>query len=111
MRISIIIPSNLKQDLDVLKSRMHLDLNTLIRLLLADAVQEKKLEVALEEYHKGKVSLGNAADIASLSMWEFVTELHALEIPINIAPSEFEREIQQIHDGYYDHFILDDMQR
>ncbi|OLS14944.1 MAG: Uncharacterized protein RBG13Loki_1420 [Promethearchaeota archaeon CR_4] len=104
-RVSIIIPTELKQDLETLKSRMHLDLSTLIRLLLAGSVQEKKLDIAVEEYKTCKKSLGKSAEFANLSLWEFIDELHKRTVGLAISPADIEDEIRRIDEGEYDQYI------
>jgi len=104
-RLSIIIPTELKQDLEALKSRLHLDQSTLIRLLLSGAVQEKKVEIAVEEYRTGKKSLGKSAEFAGLSLWEFIDELHKRQVGLVISADDVEEEIRRIHEGQYDRYI------
>ncbi len=104
-RVSIIIPTELKQDLEALKSRLHLDQSTLIRQLLTGAVQEKKVEIAVEEYKSGKKSLGKAAEFAGLSIWEFLDELHRRGVGLVISSDEVDEEIRRIHAGEYDKYL------
>jgi predicted HTH domain antitoxin len=103
--VSIIIPTELKRDLETLKSRLHLDLSTLIRLLLAGSVQEKKLEIAVEEYKAGKKSLGKSAEFADLSLWEFIDELHKRSVGLVISSADIEDEIRRINEGDYDQYV------
>ncbi len=52
-----------------------------------------KLEFALKEYLNDKVSLGKAADIAGISIWEMLDELKKRNITLNYKISEAELEL------------------
>lgn len=53
-----------------------------------------KLEFALKEYLNDKVSLGKAADIAGISIWEMLDELKKRNITLNYKISEAELELK-----------------
>jgi len=55
---------------------------------------EAKLLIALELYREGKVSLGKAAEIAGLSVREFMYELRARRIPLNYDVGELEYDLE-----------------
>ncbi|MHA1274580.1 MAG: UPF0175 family protein [Promethearchaeota archaeon] len=42
-----------------------------------------RLEYALKLYQKGEISLGKAAEISSLNIWEFLDKLSEKRIPLN----------------------------
>jgi len=104
-RLSIIISKELKDDLDELKKQMNLDQSTLIRKLLAKATQEEKLKFAINEYQKQKLSLGKAAEFASVCLWEFIDELQKHKVFLDFPSEEIDTEIDNILSGYYDEFI------
>ncbi|WP_457559649.1 UPF0175 family protein [Candidatus Harpocratesius sp.] len=104
-RLSIIIPKKLKEDLNGLKTRMHLDQSTLIRKLLTNAIKEEKLNHAIKEYQKEKISLGNAAELAEICLWEFIDELKKHKIFIELNSDEIDEEIDKILSGEFDQFI------
>ncbi len=104
-RLSIVIPSDLKEELDQLRKRMHMDQSSLIRQLLGEAIQQKRLELALAEYANRKISLGNAADLAGVNLWQFLDELHKRHISLDYSLEDAEREIAGIHAGTYKKFL------
>lgn len=65
-------PDALAKEIEVLAKEEKLDKSSLIRRLLADAVQEKRKSKALTLYKEGKISIGKAAAIAKLSIWEML---------------------------------------
>ncbi len=59
---------------------------------------ELRLLVALELYREGRVSLGKAAEIAGLSLREFLYELRTRRIPLNYDIEEFEEDLKVINE-------------
>lgn len=71
---------------------------------LADMVSPRSLEdevkllIALELYREGRVSLGKAAEIAGLSIRDFMYELRARRIPLSYDVEELEYDLEIIGD-------------
>lgn len=60
----------------------------------------EKLELALEQYLNDKISLGKAAEIADISIWEMLDELKKRKITLNYRIEEAEKEIENIVKKY-----------
>ncbi len=58
--------------------------------------REVRLLTAMELYREGKVSLGKAAEIAGLSIREFLYELRKRDIQINYDLEEFKKDTEMI---------------
>ncbi len=58
--------------------------------------RELILLAAIELYREGKVSLGKAAQLAGLSVREFIYELRRRGIPINYTREEAEEDVKLI---------------
>ena len=58
--------------------------------------RELLLLAAIELYREGKLSLGKAAEFASLSVREFLYELRKRDVPINYTRKEAEADIRTI---------------
>ena len=58
--------------------------------------RELILLAAIELYREGKVSLGKAAQLAGLSLKEFLYELRKRGIPINYTREEAEEDIKLV---------------
>ncbi len=59
---------------------------------------ELKLLIALELYREGRVSLGKAAEIAGLSLREFLYELRSRSIPLNYDLEELEQDLKIVRE-------------
>ncbi len=58
--------------------------------------RELRLLAALELYREGRVSLGKAAEIAGLSIREFLYELRSRNIPLNYDVEELEEDMKTV---------------
>lgn len=99
-KISIILPEELKEEIDKLRKLRHEDQSSFIRKLLWKSVAQEKLEYALNQYLADKISLGKAAELADLSIWEMLDELKKRKITLNYSISEAEQEILRILQKY-----------
>ena len=95
-KISIILPDDLKKEIDKLRDLNKEDQSSIIRKLLWKSVIHEKLEIALKEYLSNKISLGKAAENAGISIWEMLEELKSRNITLNYKISEAELEIEKI---------------
>jgi predicted HTH domain antitoxin len=99
-KISIILPDDLKKEIDKLRDLNQEDQSSFIRKLLWKSVTHEKLEIALKEYLSNKISLGKAAENAGISIWEMLDELKSRNITLNYKISEAELEIEKILKRY-----------
>lgn len=95
-RLSIVIPSELNEEIEKIQKILKMDKSTVIRHLLLKSIQEVKIETALEEYKKGKVSFGKASEIAGINLWEFIEICHEHKISLNLTSEEVEENIQRV---------------
>lgn len=70
-----------------------LDRSAAIRRLLERGIKDWKLELALNEYREGKISLMKASEKAEITVWEFLDELDRRKIPLNISMEAFEKSL------------------
>jgi len=99
-KISIVIPDDLKKEIDKLKDLFKEDQSSLIRRLLWKSIAEVKLEHALKEYINDKVSLGKAAAMAEISIWEMMDELTKRNITLKYKLTEAQIEIEKLLKNY-----------
>ena len=99
-KISIILPDDLKEEIDKLRALYKEDQSSIIRKLLWKSIAQEKLEYALKEYLKDKISLGKASEIAGISIWEMLDELKKRNVTLNYKMAEAELEIEKILKKY-----------
>lgn len=71
---------------------MNLELPNKVEAMLKP--QEARLDFAVGLYSSGRVTMGTAAEVASLSIPEFQRELGRRRIPINYGPEDLAIDIQ-----------------
>jgi predicted HTH domain antitoxin len=95
-RLSLIISSEMNDEIEKLQEILHMDKSSVIRQLLSKSIKELKKEKALEEYQKGKVSFGKAAEIADLNLWEFIDVCRKNNIQLNLSEEDARLGISKV---------------
>ena len=93
-RISIVIPQELKEELDMLQRITQLDKSSLIRQLLRKSITELRIEQAIKAYEEGKVSFGKASEIAGLNLWDWIDEVHRRGLRWQFSVADAQQEIK-----------------
>lgn len=90
------LPDEMVEDIERIAEIEKLDKSSIIRRLLSRAIPEWKLEYALKLYQDKKVSIGKAAELSSISIWEFMEKLSQLKIPINYNLEDLENDLKLV---------------
>ncbi len=92
--ISTRIPSEIAKDLKEIEEEEKTDRATLVRKLLARAIEQWKMERALRLYREGKVTLWRAARLGGITLREMM-ELAAKEgIQFKYTAKDLEEDIK-----------------
>ena len=92
------LPDEMVKEIERIAQIEKLDKSSVIRRLLDRAIPEWKLEYALKLYQKGEISIGKAAELSSISIWEFMEKLSYYKIPINYSLEDLENDLKVIKD-------------
>nr|MDO8087023.1 UPF0175 family protein [Candidatus Sigynarchaeum springense]MDO8115940.1 UPF0175 family protein [Candidatus Sigynarchaeota archaeon] len=95
-KLSIIIPADMKREIDEIKSRSLEDQSSLVRRLLRKSITLEKLDIAVKDYVDDKISLGAAATFAGISIWEMIDELKRRNIGLRYKILDALEEIEQL---------------
>ena len=95
-KLSIIIPADMKREIDEIKSRSLEDQSSLVRRLLRKSIAGEKLDIAVKDYVDDKISLGAAAAFAGISIWETIDELKRRNIGLRYKILDAQEEIEQL---------------
>jgi len=93
-RLSIVIPEEMKAEIEALQKLTHLDKSSLIRQLLRKSIREFRIEEAIRAYEGGKVSFGKASEIAGLNMWDWIDEVHRRGVHMQMSIEDVRQEIE-----------------
>lgn len=75
VEVVIRVPRDLYDDVKRLAELRRADVSTAMLEALRLGVAQLKLDEAVRRYVSGEVSLGKAAELAEVSLWEFIDEL------------------------------------
>ncbi len=74
------LPDEYIKNLKEIARKEQLDTSTIVRRLLSKAIEEWKVQFALEELKNHRISIGKAAEIANLSIWDMMALAHESNI-------------------------------
>ena len=92
--VSTRVSESMAKDLEEIEKEEKTDRATVVRKLLAQAIDERKLEKALTLYSQGKVTLWKAAKISGLSIWEIMDVAKERKIPLQYSHEDFHGDFE-----------------
>ena len=90
------LPNEIIKNLKEIAEKEKLDTSSVIRRLLAKAIEEWRIDYALEQYKKGEFSFGQLAKFAEISVWDIPLLLKGKRVHLNYDLEEFEKELKNI---------------
>lgn len=88
------IPTAAAQAIQFFTKQEHLDRSTLVRQLLLSALEEKKIGYALQKYKEGEITIGKAAELASVPLRKMMRIASAEGIPFQYSLSDLEKDFK-----------------
>jgi len=88
------VPEDLAREVERIAEAEAIDKSTTIKRLLIQAIHTWKLDYAIKLYQEGKVSIGKAAEIAGVSLWELIDTIVKRKIPIQITSENLEEDLK-----------------
>ena len=72
------------------------DKTTALKRIFVLGAKQYKLEKAIKQYRKGKISIGKAAENAGISLWEIMDELKDRGITNPLGEEEFKEGLKNL---------------
>jgi len=94
--VSARIQKSQAEEIERLASKRGTDKSAIIRELLATAIQDKKIEDALNQVQAKKITVWKAAEMAGVTYREMLELLKSHNIPFPLSEQELRREIEEI---------------
>lgn len=88
------VPEELAREVERIAQAEALDKSTTIKRLLIKAVEAWKMDHALKLYQEGKISIGKAAEIAGVSLWEILEAVLKRKIPLQMSREDLEEDLK-----------------
>ena len=73
-----------------------LDKSTFVKKLIHQALQEYKIQYAFKLYQERKISLGKAAEVAGLNIWDFIDSLKRHRISLNYSEENLKNDLKTL---------------
>lgn len=83
-------------EVEKLATELGVDNSSLLREALSIGLRELRIQLALDEYAKGRASLGKAAEIAGTGYRNFFVEAKKRGIQIRYGEERFEEELEEL---------------
>ncbi len=93
-RITIVIPPDLEDELEMLLKITQLDKSSLVRQLLRKSIRDMRIEQAIKAYEDGKASFGKASEIAGLNLWDWIDEVHRWGVHWQFSVTDAQQELE-----------------
>ena len=90
------LPDEMVEEIEKIAELEKLDKSSIIRRLLYKAIPAWKLEYALKLYQNKEISLGKAAELSSVSVWEFLEQLSYKKIPLNYNLEDLKNDLEKV---------------
>lgn len=94
--ISARLPPEMKREIEWYAKKEKVGKTVAIRKVLDRGLKEIKLEHALEEYRKGRITLWKAASLAGLSLWEMLDIVKEKKIPVPYTLEDLREDIAAV---------------
>lgn len=79
--------------LDWLASSAGLDRSGMTKSLLRRGLAECRFERAVDDYRARRVTLSRAAEMAGISVWDFMARMEGVDLSLQYGPREFEEDL------------------
>ena len=89
------IPEDLLKDIEYLSDEGHSDKSKVIRELLGIAVKIKLLDLAMQKYYEKKISIGKAAELAKVSLIDFMKISAERKIPVHYSIDSLDKDFKK----------------
>ena len=88
------IADELAADLEYVAGEEHVDKSKVMRELLAQAIKEKLIDLALNKYRKKTISVGKAAELAKMPLADFMRIAAGRKIPLNYSLESLQQDFK-----------------
>jgi len=90
------LPTSLRREIDrLVEGEGHVP-SEVIREILNRGLRDRRLDRALREYRERKVSIGRAAEIARLSLWEMLNVFRERRICLNYTAEDLDEDLMAL---------------
>ena len=90
------LPGKTLEEIERLAEREKVDRSELIRRLLDAALQQRRIDEAIQAYRDGKVTLWKASEMAGRSLREMMEIAREKKIPVPYTQDDLNRDLEYV---------------
>lgn len=94
--ISTRLEKDTSRDIIKLARLRKLGKTLMLRQIILKGLAKEKLDLGLQLYKEGKVTLWKAAELSKLNIWEFMEEVKKERISVKYSLEDAKEEIKQV---------------
>ena len=94
--VSVRISEETLAEVDRLADRLKTDRSEALRRFLERGLREARLDVALELLRESRVSMGRAAELAGVTLYEMLDLARQRGVPSGYGPQDLDRDLHEL---------------
>ena len=87
------LDENLIEEFEELAEYENLDRSSLIKKILIEGLRKERFDFAIKKYVLKEISIEKAAELAKVSLHEFISKMSQMGIPSNLSLEDFKKII------------------
>jgi len=94
--VSVRLSKESLREVDRLAERLKTDRSEALRRFIERGLREARIDEALDLLRKGKISLGRAAEVAGVTLYEMLDLVRRHHIPSGYGPEDLARDLREL---------------
>jgi len=82
--------------LDSLGELVGFDRSTVLKSILRKGMRDWRIEIAIQQYRAGEITLSRAAEIAGISQWDLIARMDSEGLDLHYGTEELEEDLQSL---------------
>jgi predicted HTH domain antitoxin len=92
-QMNLRLDEDLIEEFEELAEHENLDRSSLIKKILIEGLRKERFDFAIKKYVLKEISIEKAAELAKVSLHEFISKLSQMGIPSNLSLEDFKKII------------------
>ncbi|OGS64837.1 MAG: hypothetical protein A3K59_11590 [Euryarchaeota archaeon RBG_19FT_COMBO_69_17] len=97
--VSVRLPKKTLQEIDRLAERLKTDRSEALRRFIERGLREARIDEALDQLRRARISVGKAAELAGLTLYEMLDLVKEHRILSGYGPDDLERDLRGLGRG------------
>ena len=94
--VSVRLSEESLREVDRLAERLKTDRSEALRRFIERGLREARIDDAIDRLRKGRISVGRAAEMAGITLYEMLDLVRRQHIPSGYGPEDLERDLHDL---------------